>query len=346
MKKKVSGKTIFNISVIVLSFGMLGYFCLHEKGGIDNLVKDLRKLDYGWIVMAFLSNLINIFIDGFLIYRFTSNSLSSYRYRDAFKSSMVGQFFSAITPFATGGQPMQIYLMSKQGVSPGISTAALIQRFLVYQTSITAYSALAILVQMNYFKETLSPVMWGFALFGFASQGFVILMLLLFSFNRRLTHGLLKLAFTLLAKLHIIKNPEERIEGLESQLSNFHESNKELFRNRRLLVESYVLTAVQLTAMFIIPYCVYRSFHLYGAPVTDMVCSQAFVTMASCFIPLPGAAGASELSFAGFFRNFFPEESLTSAMLVWRIITYYAVILFTAPFSRLAKQKDAVSSAQ
>ena len=89
--------------------------------------------------------------------------------------------------------------------------------------------------------------------------------------------------------LHVIDASDP---GFERQLESFHDCNKELYKNRRLVVTAYVCTAVQLTAIFIIPYCVYRSFNLSGAPVSDMICSQAFVTMATCFIPLPGAAGA------------------------------------------------------
>lgn len=339
MKKKISGKTIFNLIVLVLSLGMLSYFCLSENGLAD-LLKNAGELQYGWLIMAVVCHLLNLAIDAYMIYIFTRNSMPTYRIRDAIKSSMVGQFFSAITPFSTGGQPMQIYVMSKQGISPGISTSALVQKFLVYQTTIVTYSAIAMLLRFNYFDSSLSGVMWGFAVFGFISQALVIIGLLVFSFNHKITHIILVLVYKLLAKLHIIKNPEEKIESLEAQLSYFHNSNRDLYKNRGLLLKSYVCTAVQLTSIFIIPYCIYRSFNLNEAPAVDMICSQAFVTMASCFIPLPGAAGASEVSFIGFFSSLFSDQFVKSAVLLWRIITFYGNILLTAPFSRFAKQKD------
>lgn len=339
MKKKVSVKNIFNASVILLSLGMLWSFSLSENG-LKDLLRIAKTFDKGWLFMAVFCHVINVLVDAYLIYRFTSSSCKGYSFRNAFKSCMVGQFFSAITPFSTGGQPMQIYLMSKQGVAPGVSTAALTQRFLVYQATLTAYSALAILVRFQFLNNALNnPVMWSFAIFGFASQAFVMFMLLLFSFNRKLTHLLLRGGAKLLTKLHFVKKAEERINAFEAQLAAFHESSRELFKNKQLVLETYVVSAIQLTAIFIVPYCVYRSFGLYGAHITDMICSQAFVTMASCFMPLPGAAGASEVSFIGFFKMFFTPDTLKSGVLVWRIITYYATILCTAPFSHLGKQK-------
>ena len=336
-KKRISGKTIFNISVFVLCVGMLAYFCLSENGLAD-LLKSAENINLSWLFMAVFCHLLNIALDAYLIYRFTKNNYPLYTFRNAMKASMVGQFFSCITPFATGGQPMQIYLMSRQGVRGGVATSGLMQKFLVYQTTLTLYSLLAILVRMDYFGQHLTPFLWSLAIFGFASQAFVIVGILLFSFSRKLTHKLLVLVFTLLSKLHIIKDADAKIKGLESQLEAFHDGNRELYKNRKLLVETYVCTAVQLTTIFIVPYCVYRSFNLSGESILNMISSQAFVTMASCFVPLPGAAGASEFSFMAFFGSQFSPETLKSAVLVWRFITYYFTMFMSAPFSRLAKQ--------
>lgn len=341
--KKIQGKTIFNATVIILSLLILAYFSLSENG-LSDLIENFKTMDTGFLIMAIFCNLINLLIDAFLIYILTKSSHKSYKFRSAFRCSMTGQFFSAVTPFSTGGQPMQIYLMSKQGVEPGVSTSMLVQKFLVYQSTLTTYSALSILLLFNFLGQSMNSIMMSFAIFGFLSQGFVIFLLLLFSFNKKLTHLTLSGGAKLLSKFKLIKNPKQKIDELEKQLITFHESNKELFKNRKLLLISYVLTTVQLTAIFIIPYCIYRAFNLYGAKPIDMICSQAFVTMTSCFIPLPGAAGASEVSFVGFFSMYFSPETIKSAVLLWRIITYYSVILFTAPFSRISKREEEQSA--
>lgn len=336
-RKRFEGKTIFNIVVIVLSLFILTYFALSENG-MTNLVENMKTIDKYFLIIAITCNLINIMIDTTLIYILTESSYPSYKFASAFRCSMTGQFFCAVTPFATGGQPMQIYLMSKQGIEPGISTSILVQKFLVYQTTLTTYSALSIVILLKFMGQSMNGIMTSFAIFGFLSQGFVIFLLVLFSFNKKLTHAILSFSGRCMSKIKFIKDAQQKIDDLEAQISTFHESNKELFKNRKLLVISYVLTTIQLTAMFIIPYCIYRAFHLSGARPIDMICSQAFVTMASCFIPLPGSAGASEVSFVGFFSMYFTPGTIKSAVLLWRSITYYSVILFTAPFSRISNK--------
>lgn len=338
MRKKIDWKTVFNIFIVLFSACLLVYFCLSENGLID-LLKNAANFNKVWLLMAILCHLLNIVLDSYLIYIFTKNSVERYSIKNAFKTSMVGQFFSAITPGASGGQPMQIFFMSKQGIDPGVSTSALIQKFLVYQTTITVYSALSILVCFKMFLGTVNSVMWGLAIFGFIAQAFVIFLLIIFSFNKKITYWLISSLFNFLEKLKILKNANTKIEKLERQLQLFHIGNSQLYKNLNLVFKSHVITAIQLTCMFIVPYCIYRSFNLSGARVVDMVCTQAFVSMTSSFVPLPGASGASEGSFYVFFGMYFTESTIKSAILLWRIITYYLTILISAPFASLTNSK-------
>jgi glycosyltransferase 2 family protein len=335
--KKLSGKTIFNIATIVLSVGLIAYFGLSEDG-LVNLAKNIRDFKIIWLVFGFLCMNMDLFLDTVLIYIFAKNIQKDYSLSRAFKVCMVGHLYSAVTPFQSGGQPMQIYVMSKQGIDPGIATSALVQKFFVYQTGIAIYSLFAILFRLRFFSNTLSPLMWTLAAVGFAAQVIACALLLVFSFNQKITHKLLSLACRLLARFHLMKDPENTLVSWEKQLEYFHKSNQYLYKNKLLLVRTYLLTFVQLTALFVVSYCIYRAFNIGRTSPADMICSQAFVTMVSSLIPLPGAAGASEGSFYVFFASFFTSGTLKSAILLWRIITYYAVILISAPFSRIAKK--------
>ena len=326
MVKILNKKNVFNMIMLILSVSILVYFCISENGLID-LIKNSKEFNKLWLFMAVTCHLLNIFIDTYLIFRFVNTTEKFYSFKNAFKSCMVGQFFSAVTPGASGGQPMQVFSMSKQGIDPGHSTSALVQKFLVYQSTITIYGALAIFLKLHLFNGDVINVMRGLSIFGFCSQAFVIVILLYFSLNKKSASNMLKNIFKLLAKIHIIKNPDEKIKHAEIQLEYFYVNNNRLYRNQALVLETYVLTAIQITCIFVIPYCIYRSFHLYGASIFDMIASQAFVTMVSSFIPLPGGSGAAEGGFLVFFSNFFTEQTIKPAALLWRIITYFFTIL-------------------
>lgn len=335
--KKLSGKTIFNIATIVLSVGLIAYFALSEDG-LVNLARNMKDFKILWLVFGFFCMNLDLVLDTVLIYIFTKNIQEDYTLARAFKVCMVGHLYSAVTPFQSGGQPMQIYVMSKQNVDPGLATSALVQKFFVYQTGIAIYSLFAIIFRLRFFRDTLNPLMWALAGVGFAAQLAVGALLLVFSFNEKVTHKLLTLACRLLAKIRLIKKPEETIASWEKQLEYFHQSNQVLYKNKAMLVKTYIVTFFQLTSLFVVTYCIYRAFNIGRVPIVDMICSQAFVTMVSSLVPLPGSAGASEGSFYVFFAQFFTSGTVKSAILLWRIITYYAVILISAPFSRIAKE--------
>lgn len=336
MKKKINGKLIFNIISLLVPIGFILYFVLSEQGFMD-LINDISKFNKGWLLAGLIFQLLNIVVDAYVLYKFTNNYEKRYTIRQAFKATAVGQFFSVITPGAVGGQPMQIYCLTKQKIDAGVASSCLLQKFLVYQTTITLYSFVAMICNLSLFSGELKGLMLSLALFGFLSHVVVVAFMFIFSFNKRLASSIVNFFFKLLAKIKIIKNPNEEISKLEKQMDFFHESNSKLYKNKKLLITSSLLTVLQLTLIFSIPYTIYRSFNLNSANAFDIITAQAFVTMVSSFMPLPGGSGAAEGSFYVFFKIFFMENTIKSAILIWRIITYFLNILIFAPFSNVSK---------
>ncbi len=339
--KQIGWKNIFSLVSISFSLGILLYFCLSENGLIT-LLQQLHRFQARWIVLAVFCMLADLFLDACLIYLFIRNRATDYRFPAAVKVCLAGHFYSAITPFQSGGQPMQIYLADRQGIGPGSATSALVQKFFVYQTGITLYSLLAIFLQIHFFRNLLPPTMWGLTYIGFAVQVAAAVFLLLISFDRKLTHKLLEWV----SRLPIVKKHHGVIPAWEKQVDFFHQSNRQIFRNFRLLGKTYFLTFLQLTAIFLVPYCIFRAFDIGRASVIQMICYQAFVMMVSSLFPLPGSAGAAETSFYTFFSSFFTPQTIKSADLLWRAVSYYLVILICTPFSGIGKGwKDKQKSA-
>ncbi len=331
--KRPDWKKIFSVGSILLSLGILLYFCISENG-LFTLLGQIHRFRAAWIVLAALCMGADLFLDACLIHLFTKNAEPDYRFRSAMKVCLAGHFYSAITPFQSGGQPMQIYLMDRQGIDPGSATSALVQKFFVYQTGITLYSLAAIFLQSYVFRDPLPPAMRGLTVLGFWVQAAAAGFLLLISFSRKLTHKLLEWV----GRLPVMKKHAGLLPAWEKQVEFFHQSNREIYRNFRLLAQTYFLTFLQLTALFTVPYCIFRAFDIGRASPLRMLCYQAFVTMVSSLFPLPGSAGAAETSFYSFFSSFFTPETIKSADLLWRVISYYLVLLVCAPFSGIGKK--------
>ncbi len=330
-------KLIFNIAIIGLTIFLVLYFIFSEGGFIDLLESEL-KINVLWLLIAVFVHLLNIALDATIIYLFLKETTPKVTVMNALVASMTGQFFCAVTPSATGGQPMQILAMSRMGIKAANGTSALVQKFLVWQFTLSIYCIVAVVARFSFFSQKLDPAMWVFSLIGFAAQLAMIGVLLLASFCKGATTRVVNFFLTILYKLHIIKNLEEKKKSIGETLDSFHRSNKELNKNKPLLIKIYVITVIQMTAFFLVPYCIARSFNIH-CDLFDMLCAQSYVNMVSSLVPLPGGSGAAEYCFSIFFGSYFNVKTIKSAILLWRTITYYGTIALSAPFALFHKKK-------
>ena len=93
-----------------------------------------------------------------------------------------------------------------------------------------------------------------------------------------------------------------------------------------LILKMCVFTAVQLFLYFSITYVIYLGFGLSETDLFTIIACQAFVLMISSFVPLPGAMGAAEGSYAAFFGSIFGSFTAFSTF-IWRFLTFYLPII-------------------
>lgn len=338
-KKKIGFSTILNVLVVVISVCLVTYFFV-SKNGFIQLINSNQTFLLGWIGIAFIAHLINLFIDAYTIKMFLGVRYDKISIWDSIKISMVGQFFSALTPSATGGQPMQIYLMSKMNIEAGYATSVTVQKLIVYQLVTTFYSIIAILLRLDYFFSTINhPGMLLFTTIGFSTQLIFTSIVLLIAFNKKIATLAIRFATFIITKIKLFKQKDELIKSVENQVYMFYTSNKAIMKKPKTVIGVYLLVFVQATALLSIPYFIYRSFGYTDASVFDIICSQAYVNLSVSMMPLPGASGAAELGFAAFFAMYFAPQTIKSAILVWRMVTYYGTILLGLPFARFTNDK-------
>lgn len=336
--KKAKNKLILNVCLFVITFSILIYFCI-SNNNLTVLIQIFPQLDYFWLILAFVSMFLSWLFDSFVIRGILSDMYNKkYRKLLSFKLTMVGQFFSAITPMGVGGQPMQILHLIRNNVPTGISISVLVRKFLIYQFTMASYSLLIILSKIHVFSSYI-PGFVALSLIGFVSQCFIVALLLLFYINKSFTEKVIALSFSFLKKIKLIKNPEMLSKSLSHQLELFTQNNDSMRKNKSLNFKLFVYTFLQLTFLFLVPFFIFKSFKYPGYPIIDMISAQGFVTMISSYTPLPGAAGTTEGSFLLLFSSFFTPEVIPSAMLICRFITYYTNIIIGLAFIKIEPNK-------
>lgn len=256
---------------------------------------------------------------------------------DTFCATMIGQFFNCITPFSSGGQPMQAWYLVKKGVSLSFASCSLLIKFIVYQFVLTIYSALTLLLCFKSFAGRISSIGW-LIFVGFGVNLLVITGLLCLGFLRRPTEKVLYGSVSLLKKVKLISEQaaSKAKERIQKELMEFYEGFAQIRQDIGGILAMSALTAVQLTAFFLIPLCIFYAFGLGKADVLLMICAGAFVLNFTSFIPLPGAAAGAEIGFHTIFSIFFPTHILSVAILFWRLLTFYLPICVGGCFTATA----------
>lgn len=251
------------------------------------------------------------------------------RYRRCLGYSFVGFYVSSITPSATGGQPAQIYYMSKDGVPAAHGTLNMMLVAICYQVSILIYAAVALLAQPHLISA-MGTGLGLLLLYGTAIMVGLTVFMLLFMFlpdaARRLMNTLLGLG----VKLHVIRDRETTQQRLDRQMAEYRAGADCIRRNPGLAPGLLALTLLQQSCLFAVPYMVYRAFGLTGHGLFELLCAQALLTLAVSMLPLPGAVGATEVGFLTFFTLFFGSELVNPAVLVSRGISFYLFLAISA----------------
>lgn len=315
---------IFNLIVVIVSSCIFLSFFVFSHG-LNDLMK-IKALDIKWIIIAIICIVVFWLLESILLFVITK---TLYRAKNLFvkslKFAMIGQFFSAITPFQSGMQPAQLYAMTENGIPGGYSGSILMVKFIIHQTTLTIYSILVLITNYYYFNSKISYFLY-FCIFGFIINSLIIVIAVLFSVNDKLTNKLLLFLLRFLHKIKIVKNINSTHQKLQEELISFHESSAYIAKHIGMCISATFLTFLQWTSFYAIPYCVYRSFGFNSASIWTMICAQVFLTLFMSFIPLPGAEGGAEGGFYIIYGIFFKGNTLVPAIFVWRIITYYLTI--------------------
>ncbi len=318
--------------IALVAVGSVGAALLAD--GPEKIARSLADAHKGWLLAGAGCMLLYWALESLCLHLAAKKAWDRQRFGTSVVTSMIGQLFNCITPFASGGQPIQAYYMVRRGMPVGLASSVLLAKFIVYQTVLALYSAAVLALEYRRFQQNIAGFA-GLALVGFAVNAAVVAVLFCVGFFPKITGGFFHSCTAILGRLRLMKDPERANASIDREIASFHEGFTQLRREAGLMLGLTLLTVVQLTAFFLVPYCVLMALGVGGLSVADVVASAAFILMISSFVPLPGASGGAEGSFYVFFQMFFKSSgSVSVAILLWRMFTFYLPIVVGVAFAR------------
>lgn len=326
-----------SLIIIVILTALILYIAL--KDNFSEKVKYMLSFDIKWLIVSFLLILSYWFLKGLVLYHCTKKVYKPYTEKQGILLMVTTQFFHAITPFAAGGQPWQIYKLKKDGLSLGQATNVIIQDFIAYQIALVLLGGIAITTNNLLHIFPADSVLKRLVIIGFTINTLVVIFLFLVAFSEKWNKKLIDGSINILYKLKIVKNKEEKLQKSEKFIKNFHESAIILFQDKFNVFRIIALNFIALVGQYLIPFTLLMGLNIYINPLI-VITTSAYVMLIGSMVPIPGGTGGLEYSFMAFFKNFLKGPKLSSVMIVWRIVTYYFGIIvgaLTLNFNKEAK---------
>ena len=335
-KDKKIKKTIRNLIVFILLMGLTFYLIFKDQNVLEilNIAVSVKKR---YILVAIIAMCLYLLGETINITRILKELGEKSTFLRNIRYTLIGFFFSSITPAASGGQPMEIYYMHKEKIAVANSTLAL----LVHLTSFQIVTiTLGILSTILHFEIVKSGLIY-LVVLGILLNSTALTLLAISIFSKRLSKGLINFAVKVL-RFFRIPNIEKKQESLEKELEKYQESAVYIKEHKKLMIKTLVTTFIQVIIYYSIPYWVYLAFGFTGYNFFQIVTLQAMLYATVSGIPSPGAVGVSEGAFIEIFKGVFPATMMNSAILLNRGASFYLFVIISAIITTITalKTKD------
>lgn len=323
MKSNSTKKLIRNFFIFIALILITLWVILKDQS-ITEIISVFDNVKGQYVLIGFLCMAIYLFLEGYNIRRTLKALNENVTIKQAFKYSLIGYFFSAITPAASGGQPMQVYYMHKDKISVANSTLAL----LINLTSMQIVTISIALISLIFNYKFMNQVLIILFIVGITLNMAALSILLISIFSKRLSRWMIKIAIRLL-RFFRVKNIREKKYKLVAELKSYQESAKYIKANKFLMVKILLTTAVQFLVYYSIAYWTYKSLGFSTHNILEITTMQSILFATVSSIPLPGSVGVSEGAFIEIFRNIYPTSMIKSATLLHRAINFYLIVFIS-----------------
>lgn len=361
-KKNARVKYLINIGLVLIITVVA--IIITMSNNFNEIIKQLGGADWKWILVILGVMALMILIKAVVLFCFARLYTRDYHFHQALAVEEIGNFYSGVTPGATGGQFMQAYIYKKQGIHVSSAVSMLAMYSIIYQVALIIYGLISFVVKYDFIMGldaipfniggwSFSIPMWPLTILGFGLNVGLIALLLMMSYWKGFHNFILGPCLGLLYKLHIVKDLDKKRESVRVSVENFKIELRRLLTNIPFTILILVFFFLYFTAIFSLPYFTGLALHNQHDPSMQMFWDSIFLSnyhqMVTGLIPLPGAAGISEYFFIKVFVNmenpiegfFFIQgatlaetQALSSslcsaALLIWRTFSFTLPLLIS-----------------
>ncbi len=299
---------------------------IYDKDSLELIRENIKNININYILVCLLLLITYFFLQGV----YMKSILKALNYDISLKKgvfySLVEFYFSGITPSSTGGQPVQLYYMTKDKVPIRKSYITLMLNTIYFKLIILLFGIFVLIVNNSYVFS--GPIIYRVCFFlGFLVDLIIVLLGALLLFKTSFIEFLYNKLTVFLKKFRVFKN---KFNNDNNEVMNRYRDEIRFIKSHKLLVfYTFVITFIQRLALFSIIYVIYKALGYNGYSYLELLIIQLSVQTSIEALPLPGGAGLSESMLHNIFTVIFSVQMADLGMLLTRTFTFYVPLLFS-----------------
>ena len=330
------GNVFFVLSIALSLYLMYSFASSNDLGNQKTFTEVFGNLNAEYLAFSLCVLCAMIILDS-LKYLVIMHAIRVKKgFLTALSIGLWGKYYDNITPFSSGGQPMQIYHLHKKGVSGGQSSAIICIKFAFNMTMWLTICLVLMIVNKDILTlhvgdEVQRNLLVAGGWIGFAvncALPVIILSCALFpKLTWAITRGVLKIGH----KLHIVKDIDGRMARGKRAVNDFVTAFvymlKRPFHSLLLLILCVAEPFLSMTLPFFVVVA------LGGATVVpswelmfEIMTLNVYAQMSAMIFPTPGNSGAVESAFM-FALTTLSSGALFWTVFSWRFLSYYSYII-------------------
>ena len=326
MEKKTL-RYVLNILFFALILG-LTFRLVFSGQELPEILADLKTASPLWLGIGVVLVFLHIAGESAVIHYMLRKLAQKTPFLRCLKYSFIGFFFCYITPSASGGQPVQMYHMKRDGIRYGCSALIMMLITIAYKAVLVILGGVFLILRRKTVAAYADRMSWLLVLGFILNIAFIALLVLLVIRPKWVRKIGLKLVMWLSAHRLIKSKTYDRLTAKINRICDVYTSGAGYIRkNPHVVIRIFLLTTLQRLCQFAVTWTVYRAYGLDTVSIADILALQIMIAVAAEMLPLPGAAGITEGCFLLVFTGIFGKALVRPALLLSRGLSYYLVLI-------------------
>lgn len=294
----------------------------------------IRTADVNYVLITVLLLVVYALLSPLTLCMLAKSKKTAMSFKNIYVIGMTEHFFNGITPFATGGQPFEVYAMNKLQVKPSESTGLLMMNFIIHMLVTNVFAVCSLF----YYSRLISSIsnFQAVVIIGFAMNFLVLVLIISLATSKHLRRLLEKLLLLLCKIKFLRKFLQPKVPMLAEYFEQVQVAFKDLFKKKCTFLLCILVKIIMMAVYYAMTFYILRALHIDVGydQMFYVICGTSFAITMVVWLPTPGSSGGIELAFKSIFVSIAGGTQTVAfgGMLLWRLVSYYLLMILSLGF--------------